>query len=401
MLDIFKNKYDILESVINKKQNKEKIEIYNKNIEIFKIIEDFIVSNNLIIYGGAALNSLLPEKDKFYDKYDLPDYDVFCVNPKDKGIELANILKTKGYKYIEFKDAIHEGTYKLFVDFIAVLDLTETPLKFYNYMIKNAEKDLDTNILICPIELLKWSLYNEMASPKSSIHRWTKLFKRINIINKKINIKNKIDISQYKNINNGKISRTQIKDIIKNIKMYDSSFIIIGDFAINYFTKIVKKINYLELISEEPEKIINTLSNIFNINVKKSNKIFEFVPQKYTLFDSNNNIFAIIYKIPENKCYSYSYDDKLNFNIGTIDTTMTFLYSNYIENEYKNLDNRDIYFKILIFEKIIKILYKNPRYRFNTECIGTNISLIEQMKKNWDNKAKKFIYKPLNDIHDV
>lgn len=401
MLDIFRSEYDILESVINKKQDEDKIEIYNKHIAVFSIIEEFIIENNLIIYGGAALNALLPKKNKFYGNYDLPDYDVFCVNPKEKGIELANILKKKGYKYIEFKDAIHKGTYKLFVDFMAVLDLTETPVKFYEYMRKHAEKDPETNILICPIELLKWSLYNEMASPKSSIHRWSKLFKRISVINKNIKLKDKPIIQKIDN--EYFFSKNQIKEFINIInKSNNTSFIIIGDFAINYYTKLIKKMKYLEILSEEPEKLINIFSTVFNnIKVKKTTKIFEFVSQRYILYNSDNKIFAIIHKISENKCYSYSYESNIKSNIGTIDTVMTFLYSSYIEKQYKNLNNNENLYNILSFENIIKLFYKNPRYRFNTECIGTNISLMEEMKKNWDNKVKKFNYKPLNDVHEV
>jgi hypothetical protein len=44
---------------------------------IFKIIEQFIASHKMMIYGGTAINNILPPKLKFYNTdIDVPDYDV-------------------------------------------------------------------------------------------------------------------------------------------------------------------------------------------------------------------------------------------------------------------------------------------------------------------------------------
>ena len=53
----------------------EGIEINNlkknfyKNEKLFKLVEKFIKKNKLILYGGYALNLILPKNKKFYKKY--------------------------------------------------------------------------------------------------------------------------------------------------------------------------------------------------------------------------------------------------------------------------------------------------------------------------------------------
>ena len=50
--------------------------------EIISIVEKFIIDNQLICYGGTAINNILPIKDQFYDKSsELPDYDFFSPDP--------------------------------------------------------------------------------------------------------------------------------------------------------------------------------------------------------------------------------------------------------------------------------------------------------------------------------
>ena len=49
--------------------------------KIINVVEDFLKTKNLICYGGTAINSILPESDKFYNKdIEIPDYDFFSFN---------------------------------------------------------------------------------------------------------------------------------------------------------------------------------------------------------------------------------------------------------------------------------------------------------------------------------
>jgi hypothetical protein len=39
---------------------------------MIKIVEDFIIRKKLICYGGTAINNILPERDQFYNKGEIP-----------------------------------------------------------------------------------------------------------------------------------------------------------------------------------------------------------------------------------------------------------------------------------------------------------------------------------------
>jgi hypothetical protein len=69
-----------------------------------KIAEDFIAKKNCILYGGTAINAMLPKSDQFYNyKYELPDYDAYTPNALDHARELADIYAKQGFKDVEAK----------------------------------------------------------------------------------------------------------------------------------------------------------------------------------------------------------------------------------------------------------------------------------------------------------
>ena len=93
-----------------------------------EIVEQFIKKKGLVPYGGIAINNILPKDDQFYDEEtEIPDYDFFSPNAMDDAKELAGIYHSKGYDNVEAKAGQHFGTYKVFVQFIPVADITSIP----------------------------------------------------------------------------------------------------------------------------------------------------------------------------------------------------------------------------------------------------------------------------------
>ena len=62
----------VLRSTIDKIDKKKGEElISNPEInKIINIVETFIKKNKLVCYGGTAINNILPDEDKFYNKND-------------------------------------------------------------------------------------------------------------------------------------------------------------------------------------------------------------------------------------------------------------------------------------------------------------------------------------------
>ena len=129
---------------------------------IINIVETFIKQKNEICYGGTAINNILPEDDRFYNtEVEIPDYDFFSKNALDDAKELADVYYKKGFINVEAKSGQHHGTYKVFVNFMAVADITLVPLKIFNILKKDAIS-ID-GILYAPPNFLRMSMYLESS----------------------------------------------------------------------------------------------------------------------------------------------------------------------------------------------------------------------------------------------
>jgi len=141
--------------------------------KMISIVEDFIKVKNLICYGGTAINNILPVEDQFYNKdVEIPDYDFFTPDALNDAKELANIYYQNGYTDVEAKSGQHHGTYKVFVNFIPVADLTQFPKEIYNALKKDAIRV--SGILYAPPNFLRMSMYLELSRPTGDVCRWRK-----------------------------------------------------------------------------------------------------------------------------------------------------------------------------------------------------------------------------------
>jgi hypothetical protein len=147
------------------------------------IVEDFIKVKNLICYGGTAINNILPLEDQFYNKdVEIPDYDFFTPDALSDAKELADLYYKNGYTDVEAKSGQHHGTYKVFVNFIPVADLTQIPKEIYAAIKKESIRV--SGILYAPPNFLRMSMYLELSRPAGDISRWEKVLKRLALLNK-------------------------------------------------------------------------------------------------------------------------------------------------------------------------------------------------------------------------
>jgi len=125
----------ILRLAMDNAEKKNKIKMYTPETEkIINIVSKFIKDKKLICYGGTAINNILPEKDRFYNEdIDIPDYDFFSTTPIEDAIELTNIYFDKGFE-VEAKSGQHVGTYKVFVNFMPIADITYLSKDIFDFM---------------------------------------------------------------------------------------------------------------------------------------------------------------------------------------------------------------------------------------------------------------------------
>jgi len=104
---------------------------------IMVIIRNFIKEKHRIVYGGTALNELLKKKNKsdaIYSEYDTPDLECYSYEPIDDLHALCNKLEDAGFAHVEGRQAQHNETYSVFVDFNQWADITYVPKFIYSSM---------------------------------------------------------------------------------------------------------------------------------------------------------------------------------------------------------------------------------------------------------------------------
>ena len=181
---------DILRKAVDNAEKIQKQKTISSPIikNIIKIVEQFLKDNKLMCYGGTAINNILPENEQFYNKStEIPDYDFFSSNAISDAKKLADIYFKAGFDEVEAKAGIHTGTYKVFVNFIPIADITQMSPVLFEQLFKDAINV--NNIYYVSANYLRMSAYLELSRPEGDISRWEKVMKRLVLLNKYYPIK--------------------------------------------------------------------------------------------------------------------------------------------------------------------------------------------------------------------
>jgi len=150
--------------------------------KIISIVEEFIADKKLVCYGGTAINNILPEDAQFYNKdIELPDYDFYSDNALDHAKELADIYYKAGYEDVEAKSGVHHGTYKVFVNFTGIADITQMEPALFKAITRDAI--IKKGIRYAPPDFLRMAMYLELSRPDGDVSRWEKVQKRLVLLN--------------------------------------------------------------------------------------------------------------------------------------------------------------------------------------------------------------------------
>jgi hypothetical protein len=146
------------------------------------IVEAFLRKRGRICYGGMAINAHLPKSLKFYDfASTLPDYDFFTPDPEGDIDELISRFKTAGFEDVSARVGMHEGTTKIFVNYVGVADITYIP--YWLNTILRHRSIIDDGIHYADADYLRMNMYLELARPMGEVERWDKVYKRLVLLN--------------------------------------------------------------------------------------------------------------------------------------------------------------------------------------------------------------------------
>ena len=182
--------------------------------DIISTVEKFIARKKLVCYGGTAINNILPEDAQFYNKdIELPDYDFYSDNALDDAKELADIYYKAGYEDVEAKSGVHHGTYKVFVNFTGIADITQMDPTLFKTISRDAI--IKKEIRYAPPDFLRMAMYLELSRPDGDVSRWEKVQKRLTLLNTHYPLKgydcDKIEYQRGFEGNTGEISISKTK----------------------------------------------------------------------------------------------------------------------------------------------------------------------------------------------
>jgi hypothetical protein len=417
----------ILRNAVENIENKMGKELIN-NPEIsviIKIVEDFIRKKKLICYGGTAINNILPDNEKFYNKEaELPDYDFFSPTPLKDAKLLADIYFKKGFLDVQAKAGVHSGTFKVYVNFIPVADITYLVPELYKNLLKKNE--IVAGIRYCPPNYLRMLMYLELSRPKGVPSRWEKVLKRLVILNKNYPLKaENCDVDNIQRIfesgykdgkeKSGNVHESKSENVPEKIFLITKETfsklgcVFFGAFANRLYLKNteklkrkhIQKIPDFDILSMDPGKTAKILKerlendNIKNIKIQKRNGIGDIIAPHYEVKVGKETV-AFIYE--PLSCHSFNIHiiGGNKYKIATLDTMLSFylafLFTNRpYYNEKRILCMSHYLFKV---QETNRLKQKGILKRFSIDCYGkqkTKNDIIAEKSQKFKDFSKKKI----------
>lgn len=402
----------ILRHAVDENQEQIKNEgVRNPEVDaIISILEEFLVTQKLICYGGTAINNILPREAQFYNRdLEIPDYDFYSPKAMDHAIELANIYHTKGYQEVEAKAGVHHGTFKVYVNFIPIADITNIPEVLFGNIQKEAISI--AGILYSPPDLLRMNMYLELSRPRGDTSRWEKVLKRLTVLNEYYPFKVGYDCHtvsfqrKMDDIHDDDDDKTLQERIYLKTRdtFIDQGVVFFGGYASSIYSKymplkerrIAQRVPDFDVLSENPLRVATIVQErltdikVTNCHVVRHDAVGEIIPVHYEI-RVGKDIIAHIYEPVA--CHSYN---KINVDgrdvlVGTIDTLLTF----YLAFKYAN---QTYYYpdRIMCMAKFLFDVQQENRLeqrgilkRFSMECIGKQLTL-EEIRIEKANKFKE------------
>ena len=388
-MELLHNAVAIAESKLGKK-----IKQSNDIITIIKILEDFMRRKKVVCYGGTAINNILPVSDQFYDKdIEIPDYDFFSPMALTHAKELADIYANNDYGDVEVRSGMHKETYKVFVNFIPIADITQLEPKIFKVLVKHSIRK--EGISYAPPDYLRLQIYNELSRPDGDVSRWEKIYKRLLLLNKDHPLKENPKCSQV-NFMRDFTGNPELNDTLYNIvkdTMINEGVVFIGGYASSLYGRYMPKeqqkqlqhVPDFDVLAENPKVIAFILkekleeAGFKNVRINKKPGVGnEIIITHYEIVVDEDTL-CFIYE--PSGCFSYNSIKIKNstVKVATIETMLLFLLA-FLYADRPYYDHERI---MCMAQYLINVQAKNRLEqkgllkRFNVNCYGNEKTIVE------------------------
>lgn len=167
-----------LETLIANKKKEMDLLYFDKYSPLFHDAYGFLANKKAIMYGGTALNELMPTPLKFYEPYTLPDIDVLSPYAEKLARKMVRFYRKKNREAVSFTEALHPGTYKVYADGIQIADITQCGHRTYEILRQQCVRSQKWKIKIAPPIYLRMTLHKIFSQPMDA-HRWENVQERL------------------------------------------------------------------------------------------------------------------------------------------------------------------------------------------------------------------------------
>ena len=287
--------------------------------KMIEIVENFLRQKKCVCYGGTAINNILPKHAQFYNRdIEIPDYDFYSSNALSDAKELADIFFAAGYTDVEAKSGVHHGTYKVFVNFIPMADLTEIHASLFKSLSKDAV--VIQGIHYAPPEFLRMNMFIELSRPKGDVSRWEKVLKRLNLLNEYYPLKTPESCSTVdfqRKMDSHTSDSDKIYFIVRDT-FIEQEVIFFGGYASSLYSKYmppaqkrqIQQIPDFDVLSEDMEQCaavvkqrLETIGKMTNVQIIRHPELGEVIP-KHIEIRVDREIIAFIYE--PIACHNYN-----------------------------------------------------------------------------------------------
>lgn len=393
---------------------------------VYGDIMDYIRKNNVIAYGGFAQNLLIGVKDKekeFYKRIGkalfnwpkLADIEFYSSTPVKHVIELTEMLRAKKHPYISSEGGVHEGTYKIFVNFENYCDISYMPTIVFNTV---PTTTIDGIKCVSPY-FMGVDAFRVMTDPMTSYWRLEKSINRFQTMFELYKLSEMKQIDSFDNLKKifGKVDEKAIRLIRKSI-VHKSQLIVVGTHAYDYYMGKIKgkKIGDVApyyLISIDLDKDFQKISKILKekypnrITIKSYHPYYEFIDKRHEFYLDGVQILKLYGN--NGRCIVFYQSEKKYTKFGTFNLIMLYNLFEYFNSITHNKDMIGYYGKFInnfiniknkwLTENSKTVTDKSIFQDFTFTCIGQSFnpireSRLEMIKKKKEGKRFKFRYEP-------
>ena len=329
-------------------------------------VEDFLKDEEVMCYGGTAINNLLPPADRFYNPTtEIPDYDFFSKTPQEHAMKLADKLMAIGIKNVEVKAGMHLGTFKVYADYEGVADITHLNKDIFDRLWK--EGLVKNGIHYVTPNFLRMSMYLELSRPKGDVSRWKKVYSRLVLLNKHYPLSCPAAKKESTPIDDA--NRTVIENILLR-----GDVILLG-LAASQIHEGKRSVKW-----SAPATIMTTEDKIEGLTKGYKTKVVkgtDILPSHTDVYDGAGKVFLRIHETAA--CHSY-HRMRSGVRVASIPTLLQFffayMYSGASEDEISEL--------MCVSQRLMDLAHEKPKRRYALltpiDCIGHQENIVEIRK---------------------